>query len=447
MGRGGDGTVERPRFRDVFAIREFRALWAAELLSVLGDQLARVALAVLVFDQTASASLTALTYALTYVPAMLGGVLLSGLADRYPRRDLMVITDLARAGVAAAMALPFLPLPALMGLVFVLTFVRGPFKAAQLALLPTILPGDTYLTGLSIRHISSQAAQLVGFLGGGLLLVVVDPYVALGLNAVSFAVAAVVVALGVRKRPALRPTAGDGDRMGVVGAMRLIWADRQLRGLVALSWLIGLMVTPEGLAAPYAASLGVAVVGVGLLMAADPAGSIVGAWLAQRIPERSRHRTITPIAVVGTVPLVAAVFEPGLAGSMVLFAVAGACSTAYLLLAQEAYTRRVPDDCRGVVGGLVSSGVTASQGLAVLGAGVVADIASPALAIMSAGLAFAALACCVGMSWLAPSTAATRVSSGQGESAKAGLSGPCPSSSSAPPSAGSAAELSNRGGS
>jgi hypothetical protein len=45
-------------FRDVLAIREFRALWAAELLSVAGDQLARVGLAVLVYGRTGSAGWT-----------------------------------------------------------------------------------------------------------------------------------------------------------------------------------------------------------------------------------------------------------------------------------------------------------------------------------------------------------------------------------------------------
>ncbi|OLF07081.1 MFS transporter [Actinophytocola xanthii] len=425
---------------------EFRAIWAAELLSVVGDQLARVALAVLVFERTSSASWTALTYALTYVPAMLGGVILSGLADRYPRRTVMVVTDLGRAGVAGAMAMPFLPLPVVMSLVFVLTFVRGPFKAAQLALLPTVLPGERYLVGLSIRQMSSQAAQVLGFLGGGLLLLVVDPHVALGLNAASFAVAALVVAVGVRKRPAPLATTSDGDRAGVVGAAQLIWRDRHLRGLVALSCLVGLTVTPEGLAAPYAGSLGVTVVGVGVLMAADPAGSIIGAWLALRIPARSRGALTVPLAVIGAVPLAAVVLQPGLVGSVTLFAAAGVCSTAYLLLAQEAYMRRVPDGRRGTIGGLVSSGVTASQGLAVLGAGVVADLTSPALAIMSAGLVFAALAGALGMSWLKQPPPPTRQSSGFGGSVATGVSGPYPSSS-APPSAGSAAELSDRGGS
>src|SRR6266536_487628 len=120
-----------PSFREVLSVREFRALWAAELLSVLGDQLARVALALLVFQRTSSAALTALTYALTFAPAVLGGALLSGLADRFPRRHVLVSTDLIRAALAGSMAIPSLPLPALWVLVGMLSIAGGPFKAAQ----------------------------------------------------------------------------------------------------------------------------------------------------------------------------------------------------------------------------------------------------------------------------------------------------------------------------
>src|SRR5262249_28302997 len=63
----------------------FRALWLAQVLSVAGDQLARVALTLLVYDRTGSALLAAVTFAASVVPAFLGGVTLSGLADRLPR--------------------------------------------------------------------------------------------------------------------------------------------------------------------------------------------------------------------------------------------------------------------------------------------------------------------------------------------------------------------------
>jgi MFS family permease len=106
----GDWMVEaggKPAtFRSVFASGEFLALFGAQLLSVLGDQLARVAVSVLVYERTSSAGLTAVTYGLTYVPDLVSGPLLSGLADRYPRRAVMVVIDLGRAVLVAAMAVP-----------------------------------------------------------------------------------------------------------------------------------------------------------------------------------------------------------------------------------------------------------------------------------------------------------------------------------------------------
>src|SRR5258708_4434008 len=95
----------RPTFREVFAVREFRALWLAQLLSVAGDQLARVAMTVLVFDRTHSALWTALTYAVTFLPWVIGGLAPSGLADRRPRQQVMLASDAARTEMAAGVRL------------------------------------------------------------------------------------------------------------------------------------------------------------------------------------------------------------------------------------------------------------------------------------------------------------------------------------------------------
>ena len=58
----------RATFRDVFAVGEFRALWLAQLLSVAGDQLARVAMTVLVYDRTHSPLWSAAASALSWPP-------------------------------------------------------------------------------------------------------------------------------------------------------------------------------------------------------------------------------------------------------------------------------------------------------------------------------------------------------------------------------------------
>src|SRR5688572_20440400 len=113
MGRHRRPPEQQATYREVFAVAEFRHLWGAQTLSSLGDQLASVALAVLVYHRTHSALLTALTYALTYLPPIVGGPLLSGLADHFPRRRVMIVCDLARAALVGLMALEGTPFGAL----------------------------------------------------------------------------------------------------------------------------------------------------------------------------------------------------------------------------------------------------------------------------------------------------------------------------------------------
>src|ERR687885_2906003 len=174
----------------VFGVPEFRVLWGAELFSIAGDQLARVALAVLVYGRTGSAGWAAVAYALTFLPALLGGVVLSGLADRFRRREVMVVSDVVRAGLVAAMAIPDLPLWALCAVLVVVVLLGSPHTAAQGALYPEVLHGELYERGLAVRQITNQAAQLVGFAAGGMLVAAVSPAVALMGNAVSFALSA-----------------------------------------------------------------------------------------------------------------------------------------------------------------------------------------------------------------------------------------------------------------
>lgn len=384
----------------VLADREFRALWLAELLSVGGDQLARVAVSVLVYQRTASASWTALTYALTYLPALVGGLTLSGLADRVRRRELIVATDLCRAALAGAMALPGLPLPALGGLLILLTIAGGPFKAAQVALMYDVLGKDRYAAGASVRTISTQLAQVVGFASGGAVLTVVSPYVALGVNALTFLVAAGIVRLGVLARGVPADTTKTGNAVALRGALRLIWNDRQLRGLLAMAWLVGLFVVPEGLAAPYAGQLGGTTVAVGFLMAADPTGSILGAWMCGRLGEERRSRLLVPLAVAAGAVLVVCAARPSIPMSVLLWAASGVASTVYLIQAQSMFVGGVPDSARGAAVGVASSGTQAARGLAIAAGGGLADLVGPSTTVAVAGGAGALLAVLVGLSWL-----------------------------------------------
>ncbi|TDQ05283.1 MFS transporter [Labedaea rhizosphaerae] len=386
--------TEKIGFGTVFAMREFRAIWAAYALSTAGDQLTRVALAILVFNRTDSAWLTALTYALTFIPSIFGGALLSGLADRFPRRTVMVISDLCRAGLVAVMAIPRMPLALICVLLVFVVLLGAPFRAAQAAALPDILPGERFEVGLAIRNITQQVMQLVAFAGGGLLITVITPNGALALDAVTFLLSAALVKFGMQFRPppagaeAGAPESAAGKAVHMMrGGMRAIWEDPALRSLTALVLLTGLLIAPEGLAAPYAQAIGHGTVGTGLLMAADPAGSALGAFLfAKLVPAHLRSRLIGPLALLAAVPLMICVIKPGLVPAMLLWAVTGALGTAYVIQSNASFTRRVPDARRGQASGLIATALLAAQGVGVLIAGVIAEFTGVFNAVAIAGV-------------------------------------------------------------
>src|SRR6516225_12434930 len=132
----------RATFRDVFAVREFRALWFSEILSVAGDRLALVALTLLVYQHTQSPLLAAVAYAAGYLPWVIGGLFLAELADRRSRRSVMVVCDVVRAVLVAVMAIPRVPIWVLVALLFATTMFAPPFESARAAITPDILQGE-----------------------------------------------------------------------------------------------------------------------------------------------------------------------------------------------------------------------------------------------------------------------------------------------------------------
>lgn len=397
-----DRGPNRARWRDVFGHAEFRALFAAGVLSVVGDQLARVALSVLVFERTESAGLTALTYALTYIPDLVFGPLLAGVADRFPRRRVMVVTDLARAVLVAAMAIPGLPLVLVAILLIAMQGFGSPFNAARAATLPVVLPGDHYVLGKAANDMVVQFSQVLGFGTGGVVVVAVGASGGLLLDAGTFLISALFIAAGVRRRPA--PARLDGEPAGngwfrdLAAGTSLVARTPQLRVLVALAAIAGFYVTVEGLAVPYAAEIGGGPRAAGLLLAASPAGAFVGMWLITRWSPETRLRLLGPLAVLACLPLTLCAAQPGLAATLVLWTLSGLAS-AYHLPASAAFVQAVPDHRRGQAFGVASTALKGSQGGGILAAGALAERTSPSTAIAVAGGIGALAAAMAGVAW------------------------------------------------
>jgi predicted MFS family arabinose efflux permease len=382
-------------------VGQFRALWIAHAQSRLGDQLARVAISVLVFSRTSSALLTSLTYALTFLPPLVSAPLLSGLADRYPRRSVLVVVDLCRAALVAVMAIPAVPLAGIAPLLVVMVSLQPLYSAARNAMLPNVLEGDRYTVGLGLADITDSIAQVSGFAAGGLLLEFIGPHVVLGLDAVTFVLSVLLVRCGTRPhRPVYEPAGphaepGRGARSMIFGGVALVWGDVQLRTLALLAWLYGFFVAPEGVAAAYAHQLRGSAGVVGLLMAADPVGAGIGAFLVTRwVRPVNRPRLIGPLAALAGVPLVLSSVHPSVPSAIALWAVTGGLGS-YMILVLAEFTQAVPDHRRGQAVGLAGAGLQAAQGLGILLAGALASLFAPSISVALCGTA--GVVCAVGL--------------------------------------------------
>jgi len=394
----------------VFSVAEFRALWLAQLLSVVGDQLARVALTVLVYDRTRSALLAAVTFVVSIVPTFIGGVTLAWLADRYPRRAVMIASDAARAALVVIMAIPGVPLVALVALLFVVTLAGAPFLAARAAIYPDVLTGDRYVMGTAVSLTTFQFAQVIGFAVGGVMVGFFGIRTSLLADAATFVASALIVRAWVRRRPAPAtvpnddresPPAGARDlprQAGVLAGARLVFASPALRVPMLFGWLAAFYNAPEGVVTPLARALGGGAAAVGLILAAQALGQTVGAIVFSRfVAPAVRLRFMGPLAVATCAVLVLFAWRPSLVISLLIL-IASGLFAAYQLAANAAFVSAAPQQQRSQAFGLAQGGMSLGQGTVMILAGAAAQHFAPARIIAVCGAVGVLLALAIALS-------------------------------------------------
>jgi Major Facilitator Superfamily len=392
--------ARRPSFRDVFAVAEFRALWLSYVLSVGGDRLALVALTLLVYDRTKSPLLAAVTFAAGFVPYLFGGLFLSGLADRLPRRSVMVGCDLFRFLLVVAMLAPGVPLAAMIALLYAVTLLQPPFDAARSAIVRDMMGPDRYPLAIAVTQATSRSVLVAGTAAAGFVVALAGARPALGADAASFVASALLIRFGVHARPA---PAREGDGPSPLGQLtegvRLVFRDPALRTLVALGWLAAFYEVPEGLAAPYAGRLGGGAVAAGLLLATSQLGAAISTPLfTRKIGPLTRLAWMGPMAVLTCGILAVTVLRPDLIVSMALFALSN-CFAMYQIAANTAFVERIPGSKRGQAFGLATAGLVVGQGVAFAVAGAAAEVVPPSTVVALSGGIGALIACGLALRW------------------------------------------------
>jgi MFS family permease len=387
----------------VFGVAEFRALWLAQLLSVAGDQLARVALTVLVYDRTRSALLAAVTFVASVVPTFFGGVTLAWLADRYPRRAVMIACDLIRCALVLIMAIPRVPLTAMVILLFLVTLTGAPFTSARAAIYPDVLVGDRYVIGTAVTLTTYQFAQVLGYVVGGTLVGLFGTRTSLVADAATFVASAAIVRAWVRPRPVPAAAAGRDGRpsrlTSVVAGARLVFASPALRIPMLFGWLSAFYNAPEGVVTPLARTLGGSAIVVGVILAALALGESAGAVIFSRfVTPPTRQRLMGPLAVAACAILVVFSWQPGLSGSLLILIASGLCG-GYQVAANAAFVSAAPQERRAQAFGLAQGGMSLGQGVVMIGAGAAADHFSPARVVAVCGALGAIVALTITIGW------------------------------------------------
>ncbi|MGH3232017.1 MAG: MFS transporter [Streptosporangiaceae bacterium] len=385
----------------MFAVREFRALWFSEILSVAGDRLALVALTLLVFDRTKSPLLAAVVYAVGYLPWVIGGLFLADLADRHPRRSVMVICDAVRAVLVAAMVVPHVSIGALVALLFAATMFAPPFESARASITPEILHGERYILGTAVLQATFLAGQVVGAVGGGVTVALLGVRPSLAIDAVTFVLSGLFVGLGTRARPAAaKPeTVQPSPLARMVGGFQLVFGDQALRTLLLFGWLVAFYTIPEGIAAPYAAGLGGGSVATGLVIASTALSTTIATPLFTRfVRPRRRIGLMGPLAVLTCATLGLTAFRPSLAVSLVIFSLSATFGV-YQIAANTAFVVMVPNERRAQAFGIASMGVIVGQGAAFVAAGAATEVVTPTTVIAVGGGIGAVVAFVLTLRW------------------------------------------------
>ncbi len=362
-----------------------RRLWLASSVSSIGDYIGLGALLFLAADQTGRALGAAVVLAVGVLPSLVTGLVAGPWLDRFHRGRSLAGLQLAGAAVVC--------LPLLLdgvAIVFVTAALLAIVRIGTIA-----VRAGAMAEGIEDRHraplvallaSTDQVAQVVGYLSGGALYVLLGVEAALVLDAASFLVGAAVLARLRLPRPAARP-----GRPGLTAGLRDILADPVLR-------LFGALVVVTGTVASLPETLAPAIAGPAdalrpLLLAVAPAGQALAMAFMGRLAQVHRPAVqLTHFTGLG-IALSVALVAPTAAAFVVVNLLVGA-GTGWVVGPQATFLRRAPATRMAQVTGTMVAALAVAEGIGTLMFAAVADNVSVAAAYGLAGgllLAVAAL--------------------------------------------------------
>jgi MFS family permease len=322
----------------------FNRLWLGQGVSQFGTAVAVVALPlVAVLTLHATPLQVGLLTSAEYVAYMGLGLVAGALVDRWDRRGVLLVTDLARALLTAGVPLLAWRGDLRMWHLYLLAVVLGVlslfFETAYQAYLPAVLSRERLVAGNGRLHATASTMKLAGPSAGGALVQTLGAATTLLVDAASYLVSFAAV-LSIRSAAAPpRPRRGEPLRTQIADGIRYVRGDRFLPGVLGMLAYSNLIIAAEQalLVVFLVRAVHAAPGQVGVLLATGGAGAVLGALAAPRLVRRLGPGTTLILGAVGSplfgllVPLTRpgpglllfAVGSAGMTGSTIAFNVVG----------------------------------------------------------------------------------------------------------------------------
>ena len=389
--------------------RNFRLLWAGQLVSFSGSMMQSAAILwhVSLLVAPGQKALALGLVGLVRVVPIVGFSLLSGVvADAVDRRRLMVVTQTGMALAAAALAyLTFRGLTAVwpVYLLAALSSAFGSFDGpARNALLPSLVPREHLPNAISLNTIMFQIAAVAGPSLAGILIATLGVGWIYALNALSFGV--VILALWAMRGvpPLAAGSRGDISLRAARDGLRFVFRDPMIRSTMLLDFFATFFSSATALLPIFAQDiLRVGAQGYGWLYAAPSVGALVTGAAMVRLVDGIRRRGVVLLWAVAAYGLATVLF--GLSRSFWLtfacLALSGAADTVSMVLRNVIRQLGTPDHLRGRMTGVNMVFFMGGPQLGELEAGLVANWFGAPFSVVSGGLG-----CLAATAWTAWAT-------------------------------------------
>ncbi|MFI5530057.1 MFS transporter [Kitasatospora sp. NPDC051853] len=386
-----DQFAVKATYGQVFAVAQFRAVFAGRLLGVMSDTLRAVALAVLVYDRTGSPLLTAVTMTINFLPQAAGGLFLAAMADRFTPRTLISTGYALQCAVGLLLAFGHLPVAASLVLVAGVACLTPVTTGATARVLAEVLTGDTYVLGRSLSYIVAVSAQMVGMAAGGTLVVWLGVERTMLVTAGAHLVAAAISRLFLSPARAPRasaPATGGGSivRRTLRGNATLVASPGVLKLIMVQCLPAAYLAAAGSLLIPYSAHRGFSPQQTGVLLATTSVGMLIGdVVIGRAFAPATRERLVLPLLLVMGTPSLTLALDLPYPAVAAAYVVTGTGS-AYLLGLQRRFLEAVPAELQGQGFALLNTTTMSIQGVGPLVFGVFAEFVPVGVAIALTGV-------------------------------------------------------------